>query len=140
MMRDCDMARITLAPLAATKILQSLIPRGRIIARRQQNFATYARHFAQVDGARPLFALPAEAVAPYVFPLWVDDAERVYRDIRALALPVFRWDRIWPGTPQLDGDVGPLWSQHVLQLICHQDLSEADITRTAMAILNLLEA
>ena len=140
MMRDCDMARIALAPLAATKTLKSLLPRGRIIARRQQNFAAYAEHFARVNGARPLFPLPFKTVAPYVFPLWVDDAERIYREIKAQALPVFRWDRIWPGTPQLEGDVGPLWSQHVLQLLCHQDLSNADITRTAKAILNLLEA
>lgn len=140
MMRDCDMARITLAPLGATKTLQALLPRGRIIARRQQNFAIYADHFAQVNGARPLVALHSKAVAPYVFPLWVDDAERVYREIRALALPVFRWDRIWPGTPQLEGDVSPLWSQHVLQLLCHQDLSNADIERTALAILDSLKA
>lgn len=140
MMRDCDMARIGMAPLAVTRTLQSLLPRGRIIARRQQNFATYAVHFAQVNGARPLFDLTSQAVAPYVFPLWVDDADRIYREIRALALPVFRWDRIWPGTPVLEGDVGPLWSQHVLQLLCHQDLSNTDIRRTAKAILNLLEA
>lgn len=140
LMRDADMARITQAPLGATNTLRALLPRGRIIARRQQNHAAYARYFAHVNGARPLFPLPIKAVAPYVFPLWVDDAERIYREIRALELPVFRWDRIWPGTPQLNGDVGPLWSQHVLQLLCHQDLSEADIEYTALAILNLLPA
>lgn len=138
MMRDSDMARIEKAPLGATKMLKNLLPRGRIIARRQQNFEAYARHFATANGARPLFQLRSIAVAPYVFPLWVDDAERVYGEIRALDLPVFRWDRIWPGTPQIAGDVGPLWSQHVLQLICHQDLSEGDIEHTAVAILNLL--
>lgn len=140
LMRDSDMTRIALAPLGATHTLKVLLPRGRIITRRQQNFATYAGYFANVRGAKPLFPLPGKAVAPYVFPLWVDDAERIYREIRAQALPVFRWDRIWPGTPQLDSDVGPLWSQHVLQLLCHQDLSNADINRTAFVILNLLEA
>ena len=140
LMRDSDMERIALAPLAATQMLKALLPRGRIITRRQHNFATYAGFFSNVKGARPLFPLPLKAVAPYVFPLWVDNAEHVYREIRALALPVFRWDRIWPGTPQLDGDVGPLWSQHVLQLLCHQDLDEADIKRTAFAILKLLGA
>lgn len=140
LMRDSDMARIALAPLGATHTLKALLPRGRIIARRQQNFATYAGYFVNVQGARPLFPLQSKAVAPYVFPLWVDDAERIYRELRAQALPVFRWDRIWPGTPQLDGDVGPLWSQHVLQLLCHQDLSDADVKRTAFAILNLLSA
>jgi dTDP-4-amino-4,6-dideoxygalactose transaminase len=140
LMRDSDMARIAMTPLGATRMLKALLPRGRIIARRQQNFATYAGFFAQVNGARPLFPSPSKAVAPYVFPLWVDDAERVYREVRARDLPVFRWDRIWPGTPHIDGDVGPLWSQHVLQLLCHQDLDEDDIKRTARAILNLLQA
>jgi len=138
MMHYSDMARITLAPLGATSVLRAMLPRGRIIAKRQANFATYARHFAQVKGARPLFDLPSTAVAPYVFPLWVDDAESVYREIRALQLPVFRWDRIWPGTPHLAGDVGPLWSQHVLQLLCHQDLSTADVANTSQTILKLL--
>lgn len=138
MIQSCDMARIAQAPLWATLALNTMLPRGRIIARRQQNFARYAARFAQVKGARPLLPLQSKAVAPYAYPLWVDDAERVYHALRALELPVFRWDRIWPGTPQLDGDVGPLWSQHVLQLLCHQDLGEADIDRTAQAILNLL--
>lgn len=138
MMRDCDMSRITQAPLGSSMILKTILPRGRIIARRQQNFAIYARHFAHTEGAKALFPLPLKTVAPYVFPLWVDDADRVYHALRAQALPVFRWDKIWPGTPQLDGDVGPLWSQHVLQLLCHQDLSAADIERTAAAILSLL--
>lgn len=138
MMRDCDMARIAQVPLAASMGLRAILPRGRIITQRQQNFARYARHFANIEGSKPLFALPFRAVAPYVFPLWVDDADRIYHALRTQELPVFRWDRIWPGTPQLDGDLGLLWSQHVLQLLCHQDLSEADIERTARAILNLL--
>ena len=31
--------------------------------------------------------------------------------------------------PALAGDMGPQWSHHVLQLLCHQDLSSADIRR-----------
>lgn len=138
MMRDCDMSRIAQAPLSATMILKAVLPRGRIIVRRQQNFASYAKWFAHIEGAKPLFPLPLKTVAPYVFPLWVDDADRIYHALRAQGLPVFRWDRIWPGTPTLDGDVGPLWSRHVLQLLCHQDLSQADIDQASTAILNLL--
>lgn len=143
MMRDCDMTRIDQAPLWASMTLKSVLPRGRIIARRQQNYACYAKHFEGVQGARPLFALSkdsASQIAPYVFPLWVDDADRVYQMLRAQELPVFRWDRIWPGTPLLEGDVGSLWSRHVLQLLCHQDLSLADIERTSHAVSRLLSS
>jgi perosamine synthetase len=33
-----------------------------------------------------------------------------------------------------------LWSHHVLQLLCHQDLNTADINHTARAVLGLLQA
>jgi dTDP-4-amino-4,6-dideoxygalactose transaminase len=138
MMRDCDMSRVAQSPLGTAMILKAILPRGRVILRRQENFNVYARYFADTAGARLLFPLPPNTAAPYVFPLWVNDADRIYHALRAQALPVLRWDRIWPGTPRLDGDVGPLWSQHVLQLLCHQDLSVADIERTAIAILGLL--
>ncbi len=138
MMRDCDMARIDDAPLWASMAIKSLLPRGRVIALRQRNFRRYAERFGSVRGARPLFALRASVTAPYVFPLWVDDAERVYKSLTENAMPVFRWDRIWPGVPDLVGDVGPLWSRHVLQLLCHQDLRDIDIDRVASAVLDLL--
>ncbi|MDD5297593.1 MAG: DegT/DnrJ/EryC1/StrS family aminotransferase [Rhodocyclaceae bacterium] len=138
MMQDCDMARIAQGPLWVSSALMSVLPRGRVMARRRENFALYARHFDHVLGARPLFSSPPESAAPYVFPLWVDEPDQVYLALREQGLPVFRWDRIWPGTPHRDGDVGPLWSHHVLQLLCHQDLTEADIERTCRAILSAL--
>ena len=141
MMRYCDMSRIGQAPLWASTVLNAVLPRGRIIARRQQNFARYAGHFEYVQSARPLFpsnAAQTSHIAPYVFPLWVDDPDPVYQILRERNMPVFRWDRIWPGTPALKEDVGALWSHHVLQLLCHQDLNQADVDRTSRVILSLL--
>lgn len=138
MMRDCDMGRIQEKPLWAAMTLKAILPRGRVIIQRQKNFDVYARLLAGAEGAKPLYTAASTASAPYVFPLWVDDADRVYHALKAQALPVFRWDRIWPGTPTEPGDCGPLWSRHVLQLLCHQDLSDADVRRIAMATLELL--
>jgi perosamine synthetase len=143
MVRDCDMARIDLAPLWAATTLKKVLPRGYIITQRQQNFSRYAAYFAQVLGARPLFPITpdiADSTAPYVFPLWVDEPNAIYQAVRALKLPIFRWDRIWPNTPALPEDNGPLWSHHVLQLLCHQDLSAADIDYTAQVVLDLLQS
>ena len=137
-MRDCDMDRIGAAPLWASMALNRTLPRQRVLARRRENFAQYRQAFANVPGARPLFENESPAAAPYVFPLWVDDADRVYQVIRALELPVFRWDRIWPDTPSLPQDTGPLWCRHVLQLLCHHDLRPDDIARTAQAIRRVL--
>ncbi len=137
-MGDCDMARIAQEPVAATRFLIRHLPHGSVVNKRRRNFDLYTRAFAHVANARPLFTDMPPASAPYVFPLWVDDSERVYQALRELKMPVFRWDRIWPGTPQIAGDVGPLWSRHVLQLLCHQDLEEADVENVARTILGLL--
>jgi len=138
MLESCDMARISRRPLAASMMLRNLLPRGRIIAQRQRNFGIFAQLLVDLQGARALVSLPSKPVAPYVFPLWVDDADRVYHALRDEGLPVFRWDQIWPGTPLLAHDVGADWSRHVLQLLCHQDLDESDIRRSAACLIALL--
>ena len=139
MMRHCDMARTENAPVWASMLLNKWLPHQRTLTRRRDNFAQYRQAFTNVEGARPLFRDTTLDAAPYVFPLWVDDAERVYRSIVALELPVFRWDHLWPGTPLLEGDTGSMWSRHVLQLLCHQDLRPDDITGTSRAILRVLQ-
>jgi hypothetical protein len=79
----------------------------------------------QINPMLPEFAVP------YVFPLRVTQAEVVYRALRRTGVPVFRWDVVWPGTPSLPGDVGRRWAKEVLQLGCHQDLTEADVVQIA---------
>jgi dTDP-4-amino-4,6-dideoxygalactose transaminase len=135
MLRECDMARIGQRPVWAARAIHGLLPRGRLVARRQRNFDLYAALLASLPGTRALAPQRPPESAPYVFPLWVDDAERVYHALRTAGLPVFRWDRLWPGTPQdLPGDTGPAWSHHVVQLLCHQDLGRRDVERTAAAV------
>ncbi|MBL8279302.1 MAG: DegT/DnrJ/EryC1/StrS family aminotransferase [Pelomonas sp.] len=128
-MADCDLARSEQAPPALTRWL-SRLPRERIVARRRAHFAQLHRLTASLPGAHPLFGALPERAAPYVMPLWVDRPEPVYAALREAGCAVFRWDRVWPGTPTFDGDHGALWRNHVLQLLCHQDLTEAQIAHT----------
>jgi perosamine synthetase len=137
-MKSCDMARIRHQPLGASMLLRMALPRGRIIAQRQRNFSLYSDILSNLSGATALAALPTKPVAPYVYPLWVEDADRVYHGLRAEGIPVFRWDALWPGTPHLDHDVGGSWSRQVLQLLCHQDLCEQDIRYSAGRLAALL--
>lgn len=132
LMAECDLARSEQAPPALTRSLFGL-PRERIVARRRAHYDTLYRLTQDLPGARPLFGpLPAQA-GPYVMPLWVDDAERAdaaYAALRVAGCAVFRWDRIWPGTPDLLDDHGARWRRQVLQLLCHQDLREPMFART----------
>ena len=127
MMETCDMGRIEQAPLGVARVLLRVLPRGRVVAQRQENYRCYAAHFPKMPGVRSLFPDLPPQTAPYVFPVWFDDVDRVYAGVRTENLPVFRWDRIWPGTPHLQDDCGLAWSNHVLQFLCHQDLNAADI-------------
>lgn len=138
MIQLCDMARVAQAPAGATVAMKAILPRGQIIAKRRRNYAIYAQHFEHARGAQALFPPADEKAVPYVFPLWVEEPDRVYHALRAQNLRVFRWDNVWPGTRQIPNDVGPSWNHHVLQLPCHQDLSESDITHTALTTLSLV--
>ena len=63
-------------------------------------------------------------------PLWFEDtdyADRVYAAMRAKHLPVLRWVRQWPGTPELPTDAGADWRFQVIQMLCHQSLADVDI-------------
>jgi len=108
--------------------------RARIVANRRRNYALLASELADLPGAAPLRPRLPDTVAPYVFPLQVDNPQPRYRALRAQRLPLFRWDRVWPGTPVLADDVGPRWSTEVFQLACHQDLSESDVRAIAATV------
>lgn len=141
MMDRCDMARVDQAPSVAAMLLHRSLPTARIVGRRRENFGALQRRFAATSSARGVGGELPEQAAPYVFPLWVDGASRagaVYAVARAERLPVFRWDRIWPGTPDDASDAGPAWSRQVLQVLCHQDLSATDIERVADRLLEAL--
>lgn len=102
------------------------VPRERIVARRRENYIFFARALSGLPGMRPLISsLPANC-APYVFPLWVDQPDPGYSELRRLEFPVSRWDRLWPTVPSMERDTGVEWSSNVLQLACHQDLTLAE--------------
>jgi perosamine synthetase len=114
--------------------LLKAVDHGRIIDRRRRNYLRWVDLLRDAPGARPLFADLPEGAAPYVFPLEVDHAAQRYGALRASRMPLFRWDRIWPGTPAFEEDKGLEWAGDVFQLACHQDLQDEDLERMAAAV------
>lgn len=113
------------------------LPRARIVERRRARYAELAVRLSGQGGMRPLRPqLPADC-APYVFPLWVDNPDPGYAEMRRRQEPVFRWDRRWPGIAPVADDQGLLWSHHVLQLACHQDLPDDAVESYARTIVEL---
>jgi dTDP-4-amino-4,6-dideoxygalactose transaminase len=123
---------------AATRWIVQHSQTSALVARRRANYMLWVKAVDGIPGAEPLFPQLPEAAAPYVFPLRVRDPEVKYQALRAHGVPVFRWDIVWPDMPVIPADVGMDWQREVLQLGCHQDLSESDIARLAVGVRRLL--
>lgn len=132
---DSDLAHRELS--APCRWVSSHTPRARNISRRRHNYRFLAHALGASKSLRPLMPALPEDSAPYVFPLWVERPDPGYAELRRLRMPVSRWDRLWPGVPRLPGDVGVDWSSHVLQLACHQDLTEPELQRLADVLVQL---
>jgi perosamine synthetase len=117
--------------------LSQLAPRARNVALRRRNYKLLLELLPSNMALRPLFPELPEHSAPYVFPIWVQNPDPGYGQLRAMQFPVSRWDRLWPGVPVMPSDSGIGWSHHVLQLACHQDLQGEDIQRIAQVICTL---
>lgn len=117
--------------------LADRLPRQRIASQRRRHYQRLHDAFGGHDALHPLLGPLPPDCAPYVFPLWVRHPDPGYAELRRLQMPVFRWDRLWPGTQVQGPDHGLRWSHHVLQLGCHQDLSDADLQRLIDTVLHL---
>jgi perosamine synthetase len=112
-------------------------PRQASAQARQQAYHVLWHGLQGHPGLRPLRPDCGLGDAPYALPLWVDQPDPGYAEVRRLGLPVMRWDRVWPGSPVLLGDVAPAWRHHVLQVLCHQDLRPAQLQHITTALLGI---
>jgi perosamine synthetase len=135
---DAPLAHRELAPLCRT--MAQHLPRERIVAKRRQHYDYLLQHTRGFPGLWPLMPHLPPDCAPYVFPLWTAHPDPGYTELRRLGMPVFRWDRLWPGMPKLSNDHGLLWSHHVLQVACHQDMRQAELQTLLQAVLKACRA
>lgn len=136
-MAACDMGRVGQRAAFASRLIAALLDLPEIAARRRRNFNRMSRLFDDLSIGRPLIVNPPGDCAPYAFSVFVDDARALYPAMRAAGFPVFRWDRLWPGTPSLEGDVGSIWSRHLLQVPVHQSYTDTDFDRMAAILEDL---
>lgn len=116
--------RISIASLQ----LVERLPVGRIIARRRQNYRRLAEASVDLPGAQPLFPALGDAIVPYVFPLWVERPERVFRRLKEDAVPLFRWERLWDDDAARTDPISARYATEILQFPCHQDLTDDDVS------------
>ena len=122
-----DVAQAHMELTAASHLIARHAPHARIVDKRRDNYHFFIHALSGIAGMHPLLPTLPDHCAPYVFPLWVDQPDPGYTELRRLSFPVSRWDRLWPTVARIDGDLGVTWSHHVLQLACHQDLTANEL-------------
>lgn len=126
--------RLFVAITGVSRMVARSAHRARIVAQRRRNYALLADLLADLPESTVFRPELPDDVAPYVFPLEVGNPEPRYRALRASKVPLFRWDRIWPGTPSIAGDCGVLWATRMFQFACHQDLTERHLRAIASTV------
>ncbi|WP_425257378.1 DegT/DnrJ/EryC1/StrS family aminotransferase [Rubrivivax sp. RP6-9] len=122
---------------APSRWVAKSLPRARVVDRRRANYRRLSEELRHSSVLRPLFPDLPEGVVPYMFPLWVDQPDPGCERLRAQGIPVFRWDRLWAGASQDAGDYGTTWAHHVLQIPCHQDIGERELTWMVRVLLEV---
>jgi hypothetical protein len=128
-------------PLLAVRAMTSVedyicrhVARSRIAENRRRNYQSLVTMLQGLPTARILSPTLSPGAVPYVVPVYLDEPGEPYRILRAWGMPVSRWDRYWPGAPQSSDDVGRAWGHHVIQVACHQDLSDNDLLAIASSV------
>ena len=96
---------------------------SRSVARRRANYNYFLKYLSALPGCRPLFDTLPAGVVPFAFPLFLDDPARVFPRLKMRGIPMFRWE-------DLDADdceVSKKYSQHLIQIPCHQELREGEL-------------
>lgn len=101
--------------------------RQRIVRNRRRNYRHLVDGLLQCRSVEILFPELPPSAAPYVVAVRVENPDVAYRRLRNLGLPVLRWDRYWPGAIDSTQDIARDWGHHVIQILCHQELTMADL-------------
>ncbi len=106
-----------------SRILMKRISTERIIERRRQNFTRMAESFKDVPGCKVLFQVLDQSVVPYVFPMVIEDHQRVFHELKMQRVPIYRWENLRGG----GCEVSRRYSQQLLQFPCHQELTTREV-------------
>jgi hypothetical protein len=117
---------VNIAGLRVSRWLTFFYPHDYSIERRRKNYLRWLNGIAGVAGIEPLFPVLLDGVVPYAFPLLCDAKGLAFHALRLSGIPIWRWEdmaAVAVGTCPVARD----YRLRLLQLPCHQDLSDAEM-------------
>ena len=96
--------------------------------RRREHYRQLLAALAELPGCRALFPELPPKVVPYLFPIRVEQLEKVFPRLEDAAIPMQRFGQfLWPGVDERVCAVASDLSHKVVQLPCHQGLKDAEL-------------
>lgn len=138
---DPVLARAALPPLARRLLLGADL--AAVAARRRANYLAYARLLPRDARLRPLRPELDEATCPWVYPVLLQDRDRIDRQWRAAGVALHTFG-IWLHSAlareadRATREDAEFLARELLCLAVHQDLSPADIERSSALVASLL--
>lgn len=123
-----------------SRTMLGLVSRPRIVARRRSHYLALHASLAGLAGARPLFAALPEGACPWLFPMLIDDPDRLAARLKALGVPVVRFgEDQWPGVDASICANSTALAHRVLAFPCHQELTAAELASMRERIVQALQ-
>jgi dTDP-4-amino-4,6-dideoxygalactose transaminase len=98
------------------------------VNRRRQNYAHLLGQLQKVKGCRPILPELFDGVVPYMLPLWIEKLPKIFPLLEDAAMPMQRFGQfLWPDTDKASCPVSEGYSRNVIQIPCHQELTESDL-------------
>jgi dTDP-4-amino-4,6-dideoxygalactose transaminase len=101
---------------------------GRIVRRRRANYLRLQQALRDQPGCTLVFPELPAGVVPYVFPLLVDEPERVFPFLKRRGVPIIRFGEfLWSGVDDTTCSVAADYSRRLFQFPCHQELQDSEL-------------
>jgi hypothetical protein len=114
---------------ALSSVIVQLSDKADITERRRNNYQVLLEALSGIPQSKPLFPNLKDGVIPYLFPLLVEEPDRVFPSLRAVGVPALRFGEVlWKSYDITTCPVTAHYCRHLLQFPIHQSLRSNELS------------
>jgi len=125
---EFDPAWIHVQMSRISRFIIAISSKSRAYDKRRENYGILLEKLSGLPGCRPLFPQLPDSVSPYVFPLLMENPERVFPLLKRQGVPISRFgEHLWRGMDPTEYPDAVELSRRVFQFPCHQELKRTEL-------------